>query len=314
MRLYKRRKSIMAFYLLGDCIREQRERLGVTQEELCEGICSVPTLSKIENGKQGMRLNQYIAIMERLGLPVEPLGVRVTNDEMYWYNIKREIRHRLASQKEDVEELLDELKNCPIGMDNMTEQYITFVRAGLRREKAGFDDEMLELLLHAIHCTYRNFDINQVNSVKLLTTDEILIINCIASVLRKQGKTMQAIMWQKFLKEYLEHSNADYDEIVNTYPLILFNLSNLLMECKKYNEALELCSTGIEYCNKHGKLNMFMQLLYNKSICLAECGDKKQAAQFMTTACIIAKARGDEHRAAIIDETFDEYKLDKLMP
>ena len=169
----------MAFYLLGDCIREQRERLGVTQEELCEGICSVPTLSKIENGRQGMRLNQYIAIMERLGLPVEPLGVRVTNDEMYWYNIKREIRHRLASQKEDVEELLDELKNCPIGMDNMTEQYITFVRAGLRREKAGFDDEMLELLLHAIHCTYRNFDINQVNSVKLLTTDEILIINCI---------------------------------------------------------------------------------------------------------------------------------------
>lgn len=34
----------------------------------------------------------------------------------------------------------------------------------------------------------------------------------------------------------------------------------------------------------------------------------------MTTAYIIAKARGDEHRAAIIDETFDEYKLDKLMP
>ena len=101
MRLYKRHKSIMAFYLLGDCIREQRERLGVTQEELCEGICSVPTLSKIENGRQGMRLNQYIAIMERLGLPVEPLGVRVTNDEMYWYNIKREIRHRLASHKED---------------------------------------------------------------------------------------------------------------------------------------------------------------------------------------------------------------------
>ena len=57
MRLYKRHKSIMAFYLLGDCIREQRERLGVTQEELCEGICSVPTLSKIENGRQGMRLN-----------------------------------------------------------------------------------------------------------------------------------------------------------------------------------------------------------------------------------------------------------------
>ena len=46
----------MAFYMFGDYIREQRERMGVTQEDLCEGICSPGTLSKIENGRQGMRL------------------------------------------------------------------------------------------------------------------------------------------------------------------------------------------------------------------------------------------------------------------
>ena len=63
----------MAFYIFGDYIREQRERMGVTQEDLCEGICSPGTLSKIENGRQGVRLNQYIALMERLGLPVQPI-------------------------------------------------------------------------------------------------------------------------------------------------------------------------------------------------------------------------------------------------
>lgn len=68
----------MAFYMFGDYIREQRERMGVTQEDLCEGICSPGTLPKIENGRQGVRLNQYIALMERLGLPVQPMGVQVT--------------------------------------------------------------------------------------------------------------------------------------------------------------------------------------------------------------------------------------------
>ena len=72
----------MAFYMFGDYIREQRERMGVTQEDLCEGICSPGTLSKIENGRQGVRLNQYIALMERLGLPVQPMGVQVTEEEM----------------------------------------------------------------------------------------------------------------------------------------------------------------------------------------------------------------------------------------
>ena len=34
----------MGIYLAGEVIRRNRESMGITQEELCDGICSVETL------------------------------------------------------------------------------------------------------------------------------------------------------------------------------------------------------------------------------------------------------------------------------
>ena len=38
----------MPIYKFGYVIKQRREELGYTQEDLAEGICSVPTLSRIE--------------------------------------------------------------------------------------------------------------------------------------------------------------------------------------------------------------------------------------------------------------------------
>ena len=35
---------------LGEVIRQRRLELGLTQEELCEGICEPMTISRFENG------------------------------------------------------------------------------------------------------------------------------------------------------------------------------------------------------------------------------------------------------------------------
>lgn len=37
---------------IGSIIRKRRQELGLTQEQLCRGICETVTLSRIENGKQ----------------------------------------------------------------------------------------------------------------------------------------------------------------------------------------------------------------------------------------------------------------------
>lgn len=42
----------MNVYFLGEYIKKQREKLGLTQEQVCEGICEQVTLSRLENGSK----------------------------------------------------------------------------------------------------------------------------------------------------------------------------------------------------------------------------------------------------------------------
>ena len=44
--------TVMKERFLGEIIKQRRQELGITQAELCEGICEPPTLSRIENKKQ----------------------------------------------------------------------------------------------------------------------------------------------------------------------------------------------------------------------------------------------------------------------
>ena len=42
----------MRIKYLGEAVREQRKLLGVPQELVCEGLCTIMTLSRFESGKQ----------------------------------------------------------------------------------------------------------------------------------------------------------------------------------------------------------------------------------------------------------------------
>lgn len=57
----------MGTYQIGEVIRLLRKEKGITQELLSDGLCSVETLSRIENGKHTPSRATLDALMERLG-------------------------------------------------------------------------------------------------------------------------------------------------------------------------------------------------------------------------------------------------------
>ena len=57
----------MPIYPYGAMIRQRREELGYTQEELADGICAVPTLSRIENGERLPTKEHSEMLLPRLG-------------------------------------------------------------------------------------------------------------------------------------------------------------------------------------------------------------------------------------------------------
>lgn len=71
----------MEILVVGDYIKNRREMLKLKQRDLCEGICDVVTLSRIENGKTLPSARKLNALLERLGLPGERIYTLVNAEE-----------------------------------------------------------------------------------------------------------------------------------------------------------------------------------------------------------------------------------------
>ena len=77
---------------LGEYIKNRRMDLGLTQEQLCEGICEPITLSRLENGKQTPSRNRINALLQRLGLPDDRYFALLSKNEMEINALQEEIR------------------------------------------------------------------------------------------------------------------------------------------------------------------------------------------------------------------------------
>lgn len=76
--------------LVGEVIKRKRIEMGLTQEELCEGICESFTISRIENGKQPPSRSTADALLQRLGI----------SDSRYYFAFQNNV---YENSKEDIE-------------------------------------------------------------------------------------------------------------------------------------------------------------------------------------------------------------------
>ena len=53
---------------VGGVIRNERLRLGINVNDVCDGICSVPVYSKIESGEYAGCIHVLRALCQRLGM------------------------------------------------------------------------------------------------------------------------------------------------------------------------------------------------------------------------------------------------------
>ena len=94
---------------IGSIIRKRRQELGLTQEQLCRGICETVTLSRIENGKQTPSRSKLNALLQRLGMPGERYYALLSEQEMKISNLQTEIVScNVRGQREQGLKKLDE--------------------------------------------------------------------------------------------------------------------------------------------------------------------------------------------------------------
>ena len=171
--LYQQR---WVFYI-GDVLRIRREMYGLTQKELCQGICSVRTLRRAEKKETNMQRETLGTLLRKLGISKEFQRARLVTNDREVLRLKQEIfNSRNNRDFVGCRELLGQLQE-KISLDiPENRQYVIELKASLDwREGKISKEEYVAREEEALQCTLNMKELFCVDDV-YLTELEVLCI------------------------------------------------------------------------------------------------------------------------------------------
>lgn len=296
---------------IGEVIKHRRLELGLTQEQLCEGICEPITISRLENGKQTPSRNRVNALLERLDMPADRYFALLTKHELEIESMHKQITSLNVkfsqSRKEDKKEvrekalkLHNDLENLADKDDMISRQLILRSRIILGKDDGPYNyDEQRVILLEAIRLTCPSFDLDEISS-GLYTTDEIKIINQLALTHVYAGEHMEAIGIYNQLYKYIRKHFHNIPPTRAHLCMVAFNYARELGVVGQYQKAIEIAEEGKRTCLDYGHYLSLPGLLSVLAESYHFLGDHAKSKDYYYQTYYLGKVVGDEHNLQII--------------
>jgi transcriptional regulator with XRE-family HTH domain len=293
---------------LGEYIKQRRLELGLTQEELCDGICEPMTISRVENGRQTPSRNRINAILQRLGLPDDRYFALLSKNEMEIAALQREIVScNVHHETEQGLSKIQALEAITEPDDQITKQFILRSKVLLGKADGPYSfEEKLAMLLEAIHLTVPKFNLDEINQ-NLYSMDEVKIINQIAKVYSENGQNKKAIDIYSQLLKYIKKHFQDVLQSNGMLPMITHNYARELSLCKRYEEAVEVAEQGRNICIKYGHYQYLPGLLAIMAECYYLQGNVTASEEMYYHAYYLYQSLGDAPNAQTMKEEAKRY-------
>lgn len=279
---------------LGEYVKQRRLDLGLTQEQLCYGICEPMTLSRLENGKQTPSRNRINALLQRLGLP----------DDRYFALLSKNELEMEALQKEIV--ACNVTEKVPEGFEKLA-QFALRSRVLLGRLDGRYTPlEQIDLLMQAIQLTVPRFDLESIESF-LYTKDEITIINQIGLAYSDAGQNKKAAEIYYQLLKYVRKHFKETITSIGVLPLVLYNYARVLDLCGRYEEGAALAKEGREACIQYGHYQVLPRCLEIEAECRHFMGDDEISKELYYQSYYLCKVIGYQIGLEVVKKEAKEY-------
>lgn len=232
---------------VGQYLSTERKKVNYTQEKISDGICSVESYSRIENGRKPTR-NNYKALTEKIGTENRYYIELVNTGNIDALLLRREISYELFMEKnERLPELLEELKTV-LGEKEVAKnrQYLEFVQVSIE-ENTGRKtwNQCCDMFRNILSYTMNEKEIGKKRHV--YTMLEINLIDHISVCMAKDGKSEEAM---HLIKAFLD--DMDYMKTEKYYETFLAKLNYARWKSDRENfdeaECMELKeSTKLSY-------------------------------------------------------------------
>ncbi|RDI40149.1 helix-turn-helix domain-containing protein [Falsibacillus pallidus] len=295
----------MDFSVIGKKIRELRKLMGLSQEELAEGICTQAQISKIEKGDVYPYASTLYLIAQRLGLDVNYFFDIGTTPRIDYVQEVEEVlgsARRRMSYSEMLEIVKSEEKN-PLFTQNKKNQQLLLWHKGIAAYILNKKnrDWSISCLKDAISMTQ--------SSEKVFSEREIEIYLSLGTIYSEEGDFDAALNIYKLAKEHLEL--LPYVKDVSIKPKLFYNIARAYTRQERFEESIEHCKEAINYCIKKDNLYCLGELHYHLGYNYELENKIMLAIKYFEKALFIFKLQKDEKYIAFISDKIDKLKVVK---
>lgn len=271
------------FELDYEVIRNTRIAYGISQEELCEEICTQETLSRIERGKCAPSNKNIKLLLEKLERNRERVGMNIVAERYEQIALEKKIA--VAYEKRNIEKakkLSEELQTQLDLSIIKNKQYVCIEQVRMKFQEGIYSCEQgIEKLYEILSMTLpeNNENIFSYN----LTYCEKNILNHIAVLLCKTNQVEKGIeLWRKILRNY-ERKMVHKAFYLRDWELISQNMAGRMEESGYIEEPIRICMENLKIELEVGKGNGMGRSLAIIACVLEHQNDKECIVRFRQT-------------------------------
>ena len=255
----------MGEYSKAAVIKYTRKAVGMTQEELSEGICEPVTLSRYENGQLNPSDDKFVRLMQKMGesgetclFPLYCEDVRLQQEmENMLYAIEEKNWCKVEKLKQKIETEFHLSKDY-----SENRQYLKRIETITRYRKKEINvQEAIEELRTALNETLGNIEPENFPVGKILRETEILVIYNLASYYAEAGNAPKALVIYERLDKYFSRK-----DMINDYKpryIIYVGYSNFLGLNGRYDDSIAICKREMKLLLDKGKTNAVYVFYFN---------------------------------------------------
>ncbi len=225
----------------GTIIREARLKAKLTQEKLSDGICSVLSLSRIENGTAGVSPSTFQALMSRTGVACEALPIFANRTDFdCFYILKRADFYLEHWQLKATYDELNKIEEKNFAQNKYYYQEWLLLHCRLQfRSGCQKHIETYKTLLTALHISRPNIHLTDFSEL-LLSVNELKLLIQIAHECLYLDKLDTALSISNQLFTYLQNCPLTFHEKDKLLAETSIVYSKYLFATKNYSSALKI--------------------------------------------------------------------------
>ena len=292
-------------YLVDEMILRYRIRMGISQEELSEDICTPETISRIESCRRGPNPNNFIALMRKLGTEHDYYNGKLeTNNYLLLEKMKEMERAMSLKNWEEAQKILDFLKP-QVDMNFTQNKYSLYAAENCIQFFTGkmTPEEFVKRTEAVLGCENEGWRKDEFWELTFFTGSRITLLNHIAIGYAKMKQLEKSVfILEKIMKE-LDHSKVRLEDRYESSMTVVGNLCTLYGEIGCLEKCLDMCEKGIELCFKTGRGVRLSKFLTNKAEAMELTLSKTthESKKYLQQAYFLSDMMSDHSMSAYID-------------